>query len=75
LRHSLFWLNLFQRINISIDVPSSNWSAERLVKVLFLILEAYEKEFHALSKYALFTKICVPEYCLKLPFASLSLLA
>jgi len=31
------------------------------------ILKACESEFHALRKYALFMKISVPEYCLKLP--------
>jgi len=36
------------------------------------ILKACEREFHALRKYALYMKISVPEYCLKLPFASLS---
>ena len=44
-------------------------------KSLVCFLEACEREFHALLQYALFMKISVPEYCLKLSFASLSYLA
>jgi len=70
-----FGIKLFQRKYFSIEVPTSKWSAGRFVKVLFYFLEACEREFHAPLKNALFAKICVPEYCLKLPLASLSLLA
>ena len=63
-----FGLNLFQQKSL-IDVPSSKRSAGRLVKVLFYILEACERDFHALSKYANFIKICVPEYRLRFRLA------
>jgi len=43
-------------------------------KSLVLFFVACAREFHAQSEHALFVKICVPEYYLKLPFASLSLL-
>ena len=72
---TLFWNNLFERKNFSIHVPSSKWSVGPLVKVLFCIFEACEGEFNALSECAHFAKTCFPEYCLKLQFASLSVLA
>jgi len=44
-------INLFERKTFSIEAPSSKWSAGRLVKVLFFLLEARGREFHALYKY------------------------
>jgi len=72
---TLFRHNSFERKNFSIEVPTSKWFAGRLVKVLFYFREPCEREFHALLNYRYFMKICIPEYCLKLPFLSLFLLA
>jgi len=57
LRYSLFWHKSFSTKKFFDRSAKFKMSAGRLVKVLFYLLEACGREFHALFKGYLFVKV------------------